>query len=341
MENKRNIHYDIIRIIACMMIVAMHSPIPNENANGFFLSALSYLSAPGVGLFFMISGALILPIHTDLKTFFRKRFTKILLPVVIWDMLYLVAKSLVFHQQVDWLQTILSLPFSASGSPVFWFIYTLMGLYLLSPILSKWLGTASKRELQFYLSIWLICLCLPLLKYFVVIDSSSTGILYYFTGYVGYYILGYYIKRYPNSFSWMFLMPALFISIMAPILIKTLKIKIDFYDMFWYLSIFVVVQCVGWWKLIEEIRTSVLKGKIESIVVTLSNLTFGIFLIHIFIMRYILWHYDFILRIDNYYIQTASIIILTFLLSVICTYAISLLPKAQYIIGVKNKLCKM
>lgn len=75
MENKRNIHYDIIRIIACMMIVAMHSPIPNENANGFFLSALSYLSAPGVGLFFMISGALILPIHTDLKTFFRKRFT--------------------------------------------------------------------------------------------------------------------------------------------------------------------------------------------------------------------------------------------------------------------------
>lgn len=67
-------------------------------------------------------------------------------------------------------------------------------------------------------------------------------------------------------------------------------------------------------------------------------MTFGIYLVHIFIMRNILWHNNFILSINNYYLQTAVIIILTFILSAICTYLISLLPKAQYIIGYKSSL---
>ena len=99
MAKKRNINFDLIRILACLMIVAMHSPIPNENANGMFLSALSYLSAPGVGLFFMISGALILPTHTDLKSFLKKRFSKVFIPVVIWNLFYLAIKSFISINQ--------------------------------------------------------------------------------------------------------------------------------------------------------------------------------------------------------------------------------------------------
>ena len=213
-----------------------------------------------------------------------------------------------------------------------------MGLYLLSPILSRWLDATSKKELQLYLSIWLICLCYPILKYIAVIDSSNTGILYYFSGYIGYFILGYYLKKYPDSFSWKLLMPALFISMITPILIRFLNINIDFYDLFWYLSVFVVIQCIGWYKLIQGVNANNLRGGIRNFIVILSNLTFGIFLIHIFIMRYFLWHCDFILQIDDYYIQTAAIIILTFIISSICSYILSLLPKAQYIVGVKNAI---
>lgn len=32
---------DILRIIACIMVVVMHSPIPSAQANGPFLTALS------------------------------------------------------------------------------------------------------------------------------------------------------------------------------------------------------------------------------------------------------------------------------------------------------------
>lgn len=59
---KRNLHLDIVRILACIMVILMHSPIPSSNnANGLLLSSLSYFTAPCIGLFFMVSGALLLP----------------------------------------------------------------------------------------------------------------------------------------------------------------------------------------------------------------------------------------------------------------------------------------
>ena len=58
---QRDYALDLLRIVACVMVVMMHSPIPSADANGLLLSSLSYFTAPCIGLFFMVSGALILP----------------------------------------------------------------------------------------------------------------------------------------------------------------------------------------------------------------------------------------------------------------------------------------
>ena len=310
----------------------MHSPIANENANGLFLSSLSYISASGVGLFFMISGTLLLPMKMGTKDFLKKRFAKVVFPTLIWSLFYISANYLLRSKPIE-IQDILSIPFSAQGTPVLWFVYTLLGLYLLVPILSRWLQKASRKEIEFYLILWGISLCYPFLKYVVVLNTSNTGILYYFSGYVGYFILGYYLKTYSDRISWKMMIPALGIAIVVPIICKTQHIEVDFYNLFWYLSIFVVIQCVCWWKVICSIMQSAIGEKTAHIITELSKMTFGIYLVHIFIMRYVLWRCDFILNIDNYYLQTATIIVLTFVLSVLCTYLIGLLPKSQYIIG--------
>lgn len=45
----RDYSLDIIRIVACAMIVLMHSPHPASNAgNGLLLVLISYLTAPGI-----------------------------------------------------------------------------------------------------------------------------------------------------------------------------------------------------------------------------------------------------------------------------------------------------
>lgn len=74
----------------------------------------------------------------------------------------------------------------------------------------------------------------------------------------------------------------------------------------------------------------------KSFIADISNLTFGIYFIHIFIMRYILWHCDFIQSIESYILQTAVITVLTFVFSMLCCYIISMIPGAQYIIGYKR-----
>lgn len=335
-QHCRIIVYDIIRIFACLMIVAMHAPIPNEDANGLFLSTLSYITASGIGLFFMISGALLLYVKQDTRAFFTRRFSKIAIPTFFWSLFYLCANEWILQESVSWRRVLVSLPFSAQGTPVLWFIYTLLGLYLIAPILSRWLIVVSRKELEFYLVLWGITLCYPFLKYVVDINISTTGILYYFSGYVGYFVLGYYLKTYPNRMTWKLLILALVVSILVPVVCKWHLIEVDFYDLFWYLSVFVVIQCICWWKAICSIKQSILGEKTTHFITELSKMTFGIFLVHIFIMRYVLWHCDFILNIENYYLQTVTIIILTFILSALCTYLIGLLPKSQYIIGYKS-----
>ena len=332
----RVIDFDILRVFACILIIIMHSPTPNENANGLFLSSLSYISASGIGMFFMISGALLLPMKLNIKDFLKKRFAKVVFPTIIWSLSYLCANILLLNKSVG-VKELLSIPFSAQGTSVLWFIYTLLGLYLFVPILSRWLKVASCKEIEFYLGLWAISLCYPFLKYIVDINTSITGILYYFSGYVGYFILGYYLKTYPNHISWKMLIPALAISIVLPVICRLQHLEVDFYDLFWYLSIFVVIQCICWWKVIGCIKKTAIREKATRIITELSKMTFGVYLVHIFIMRYILWRFDFILGIENYYLQTVTIILLTFILSALCTYLIGLLPNSQYIIGYKSQ----
>ncbi len=57
---QRILYLDLLRIIACVMIVFMHSQRAGMGIPGWFLSGSSYITAAGIGLFFMISGALIL-----------------------------------------------------------------------------------------------------------------------------------------------------------------------------------------------------------------------------------------------------------------------------------------
>lgn len=333
----RNIHYDIMRVVACMMIVGMHAPIPSNNANSIFLNITSYCFAPGLCLFFVLSGALLLPVKTDTRTFLKKRLGKVVFPTLCFTFLYLGLKYIT-GQSVDFLSSVLSIPFSAQGYGVLWFMYTLVGLYLLAPVISRWLEYASKREMEFYLGLWIITLCYPILRLFVQVNESATGILYYFTGYAGYFVLGYYLNKYPDAVSFKRLVLPVSLSVIAPIACKLLNIQVDFYDMFWYTSIFVMVLTVGLFWVLTKIPVGGGNNKVTNLITLTSNLCFGIYLSHIAVMRYGIWKIDFIANISNYYLQWILVGILSFCFSWLLSFCISMLPFGSYIIGYKHKL---
>lgn len=312
----------------------MHSPLPSHEGNGLLLSSLSYMTAPGIGLFFMLSGALLLPVKTDTKSFFKKRFAKIATPTAVWTLFYMACNVWLRDEAVT-LRSLLSLPFSAQGNPVLWFIYTLLGLYMLAPIISRWLESCSRHELEFYLCLWVVSLCYPLLKLIVEVNDSNTGILYYFSGFVGYFVLGYYSRTYPERLSLRWLIPAVIVAIAVPAICKLRGLEVNFYVLFWYLSPFIAIQCLFWWKMAIEISATWTNKRTN--LSKMAQLTFGIYLIHIFIMRYVLWHCDYILDIQPYILQTIAIIFLTLAGSFILSWLISLLPFSNYIIGYQKE----
>ena len=330
----RNPTLDILRLLAITMIVLMHSPLPDGNSPGWLLSGISYLTAPGIGLFFMVSGALLLRNKLSQKEFLKRRFSKILWPTLVWSVFYLALKYWSEPPTAAEATTeVLSIPLTAQGHGVLWFMYTLAGLYLLTPILSQWLQRAGKREVLFYLGLWAVTLTYPYLKFFgLKVNDSDTGILYYFSGYAGYYLLGFWLSEYVrlSRMKWLIvtaLSCAAVVSAPAGLLLSGREF--DFYQLLWYLSLPVALMALLWWLLLHRFNIK----SLPDWVTRLSQLSFGVYLIHIFVMRWLLWPLPWVQALSGP-VEIVVVTIGTMTISWAVVWCVSRLPVSKYIIGV-------
>ena len=231
---------------------------------------------------------------------------------------------------VDWVwQRFVSV--LSPGTHIMWFMLTLAGLYLITPILTPFVKNATEKELRIYLGIWFISLLLPWIPSLASLFESITGPLYYLSGYIGYFLLGYYIHTYrPNAAQYFYIIVTL--SLIARYFYSIEEGK-RATDLFWYLSIPVALMSMSWFSLVQKKRIAM--GAKYNYIQLLSDCCFGIYLAHFFIMRQILWRFDFIIYSCGWIGQ----VVLTWLLTMLISfgYVISFLPGAEYIIGYRNK----
>ena len=337
---KRILHLDILRVLACLMVVMMHSPMPGENAKGWLAVPLSYLTMPCIGIFFAVSGALLLPVTTHPSSSYiwiKRRLSKVIAPTIFWTFVFILIDGTIWDE--GWKSSIIrlcSIPFSVQGHGVMWFMYTLISLYVIAPIISPWIEKASEKSLRFYLILWGISLCYPWLELIgLKINHDTTSPLYYISGYAGYFVLGYYLRHYAERIKMWWIAPAYILSwiLLAAYKLSNSNSEGNIYDLFWYLSIFSPIMVIFWWKITKNLKLSdALMPKLAK----LSNLTFGVYLSHIFIMRYGIWKIEFIATMQNYVLQTLIVICLTVIGSFLVSYIISLLPVGDYLIGYRK-----
>ena len=327
MISKRDYTLDLVRVCAMFLIVLMHSPIPNS-AFGIIMSGVSYMTMPGIGLFFMVSGALLLNNKLSQRDFLKKRFSKILWPTLFWTLFYIAVNIITSTSETNIIKTLFNIPFASQGNGVLWFMYALVGLYLLTPILSKWLQCTTKHEIEFYLLLWTVSLSYPYLSLIGLnVNESPSGILYYFSGYAGYYLLGFYLKQHYRYQHW-HLIILIMVGLLTPGIILALNIKFNFSNLFSYLSIPVTCLSVAYWLIINKVKISC--G--EKLLAKTSSLCFGIYLIHIFVMRNIIWQIPLINTLSGP-ISIIIIALITFIISWIIGYLIKKLPFSKYLIG--------
>ena len=177
---------DIIRIFAFVFIVFLHT-LNRQFGVDVWMGGYAIISI-GVNLFIMISGYLLLDKTEEAIVFFKKRILNILPLFLVFNIIY------IYFGKIPIMPILKGKTISASH---FWYIYMILGLYLLTPWLQKVLKYAEKETL-FVVFLWFLCNILnPYLRYFNLAEIPFSN--FPLTGFIGYYILGYFVKKYDNK----------------------------------------------------------------------------------------------------------------------------------------------
>lgn len=227
---KREIWIDWMRVAACFMVILVHSTEPFylggegslilNQADAFWSSFFDSFVRACVPLFVVASSYLQFPLHYSAGEFFRRRTVRVLIPFVVWLLVY----AFVWGEPASNLKSLL-LNFNYSAGHL-WFVYMLIGVYLIMPLLSPWAEKVGKKELQVYLGIWLFTTFIPLIRDWVSSDPLAVaygptgiprqalyplwgeaswngyGLFYYMSGFIGYLLLGLYFRKFVGELSW-------------------------------------------------------------------------------------------------------------------------------------------
>lgn len=335
-KNREQIGWiDLLRVLACFLVIVSHCCDPfvgkfDANYSEFLTGALiGSMVRCCVPIFVMMSGVLLLPVKMDMPTFYSKRAKRLLIPFLFWSLVFPVLYFLyVNYSGIEIISpSILPEDYTVKrtfekmytfifnfnyDTTVLWYVYMLIGLYLFMPIISAWLTQAEKRDVQWFLRIWVVSMCLPYVQMAAphlgftgnygnmgilgVCDWNPYGLFYYFSGFLGYLVLAYYLVKYPLNWSWnktlavaipMFLVGY---AITAAGFILTQNYYPGSFanlEIIWYFSgINVFMMSFAIFIVMQK-----LKIKSTPLLTKIASLTFGIYLSHFLIVQ---WGYDII-----------------------------------------------
>ena len=202
MKNK-DYSIEMLRTLACFFVVVIHvsgtyfatwGKIPTSN--WLFINIFSTLSRFAVPMFTMISGALILKKSSNFKSSI-KRILKIILVLLLSSLFYLIVVDLILNGKPfnikHWILAILEHRVHYH----LWYLYMILGLYLLAPILSEIV-----KHINSKLWIYYICLVLffattkfiPNTSLILLGRTISPFIPFEGIGpYLGTFLIGYYL----------------------------------------------------------------------------------------------------------------------------------------------------
>lgn len=268
---------DIIRIFAFIFIVLLHT-LNRQFGINVWMGGYAVISI-GVNLFVMISGYLLLDKSENAALFFKKRILNILPLFIVFNVIY------IYFFKVSIVPILKGKTFAA---PHFWYIYMILGLYFITPWLQKVLKYAEK-ETFFVVFLWFLCNILnPYLQYFNLAEIPFSN--FPLTGFIGYYILGYFVKKYDKkikdfSFVWIIIIYFIgfFISFFSTkyVLITTGIRVSDFFDKNSLGTFIMTISFFAFWCKFNFTK----RNDITKII---ANSTYFAFLIHLIVLHFII-----------------------------------------------------
>ena len=304
MQEDRKLHIDLLRIVACISVIMLHSAsqywyeFPVTDTRWMVYNIWDAVSRFGVPVFVMISGMLFLSRQgeVNLRKLYCNNILRLAVAYAVWSIVY----GLWDCRGWTWGAGVTVRDYVAEcvfGRYHLWFIPMLIGIYMLLPVIKTFTDHCSKKSLEYFLLLFVI----------LQIGRSTLGIIQIPTlanvlmqlldvelvcSYVGYFVLGYYLYRYRLSHVWQVrvyflgavsLVLAAIISIRASWYYQTPKSEaFDSYSVFTFIvtmAVFVFFQ--------EKISKISWKGFMRKFLAELSANTFGVYLLHLLVIEWL------------------------------------------------------
>lgn len=223
----REVWIDWMRVSACFLVMMVHSTEPFylggdgtlilTKADAIWASFFDTFARACVPIFVVASSYLQFPLHYSSGEFLRRRASRILIPFVIWSCIY----ALIWGEPVqNFKDLVLNFNYAAGH---LWFVYMLIGVYLLMPLLSPWAEKVSRKELLVYLALCFGTSFIPFIREAMTggqapivygpggipmqgayplwgeASWNEFGAFYYLSGFIGYMLLGLYLRRFASD----------------------------------------------------------------------------------------------------------------------------------------------
>ena len=288
MHKTRNINLDLIKVLACIGVVLLHTTMIGFKDTGSWnlLAYLYYLGTYSIPLFFMVNGYLLLGKRNITYSYILEKVKWILITVSSWNTIVWLLKR---DFAVNPVKKVIGSMVQKGYFFQFWFFGALILIYLCLPILKKFLN--SKRSYLYILSLLIsiglifeltnIIIQTPLQSYVIQTFRLWTWFFYY--------ILGGLIAQFDKEFikngfkRWMKIVAVLLLLITPVILFFLAKtIYHNLFAEYFYDILFVKIVSLG---VFLTILTLSLKESKYKWIVSLSNQTMGVFIVHTYVMK--------------------------------------------------------
>lgn len=156
---QRTVWMDVLRVICIFTVIFLHytTSLYEKTFNGNIFNWLPYLcinclTSFAVPCFFMLSGALILHKQESISYLLKKRIPSVYIPLILWSIIYII----ILGPIQGTCKTAIIKSLYSSQYYHLWFMYPLLGLYFLSPVVRQ-IFINSEKSLKQYAYI-LMCL---------------------------------------------------------------------------------------------------------------------------------------------------------------------------------------
>ena len=301
-KSNRLFYADLLRAIAIFAVIILHNAADYDDQLGDIPASHWWAGTIWNGLvrfcvpmFVVLSGAFLLKQNKEvtISEVFKKRLPRIVIPLIFWSLVYILYNGYTSDggiAGVSWKEQ-LKVFYQGPVAYHLWFLYMLIGIYLLYPIINLFITAAKEIHIRYFLIVWFLSNCI--INIFDAVNDTTFGVgLNFFAEYAGYFVLGFYLANYTFtkrqlSFVYVLGVAGLLLSVfMASICMhfqyadRATLIESDFTP-----DIVMTVAALFLW--FRNRTYPETPGIVSKMISQVSKESFGIYLIHVLVMEII------------------------------------------------------